>query len=709
MSNNHSVTAANGDDAFVPGSASVVVLVGGAFQHLANSAAAAGADVVVYIDVPNELEAVRPRNGVISVTLAAGQTLGTLVNQDCPGPFKEFVERHPAVNLSVGLGQLRAVGALAAAKLLEDPEFVRFLNEEIFERLFIKHNGSLDQVMITVCTSTAGGTGGPVGPAVARALAVVIFDRTEAVVHTQFLRAGSLSYVSLGDRVHHNGAATVAEDLRYIQACERHPREVRSLVLFELPMVGPRKDQRDGYVVAAAQALRARAVREHLDRCSPNDALSSPFGTVSLLRVSYWHGLADRRVAAEVAGKYLGQVKRALAAAPRAGLIDDVRVVLRQAPAQSPSLEEITDLVRQSRGVRPPDLFAICTRAKVRYTGGTVAARIGDRSVRDLAAEVRLFSAPCRTETEFVTKLTTMRALDAALEAELEARSTRAAELRRKTEGAQAALTKALRQHYPGGLFERLQATLAHPRAKVVVFKNALTRSREAANELATVEAEAEVLRVVRARLHAELEAEGRRLQGLAHVLAELAPAGPVQGLIEVTELDAVLERLLETAAQGPDSPELLRLLGSCVKRVTLAGLAEITRAPEPRLASVAATLVRGKPPTQAPVWGGKRPLGRGQVITVVPPLADRAEEELRALVRKSDGEMVLACADTAEGGVNALRLEVYKPKHWEEIVTPFIRKNLEEARREPALYFTNGHDSRHPAAAPPTPDAGVA
>ncbi len=98
----------------------------------------------------------------------------------------------------------------------------------------------------------------------------------------------------------------------------------------------------------------------------------------------------------------------------------------------------------------------------------------------------------------------------------------------------------------------------------------------------------------LRGQFAAELNAECRRLQETAELLGavsagrELARREP---LLEATHPDDVLEELADLALRGTDVTEAVRLLSSCVRCVALAGLAEITGAPEPRAASVAARI----------------------------------------------------------------------------------------------------------------------
>src|SRR6185295_707473 len=113
--------------------------------------------------------------------------------------------------------------------------------------------------------SGAGGTGGPVANVFLAAVASMIEKSSDAVVDLLNVRAGSLSYVGLGDRTDDNTAVTLAEDLHWILALPRHPREVRRLYLTELPIVLGDKQLRTAYAVQLAQALNCRDVQQTLE------------------------------------------------------------------------------------------------------------------------------------------------------------------------------------------------------------------------------------------------------------------------------------------------------------------------------------------------------------------------------------------------------------------------------------------------------------
>ena len=391
-----------------------------------------------------------------------------------------------------------------------------------------------------------------------------------------------------------------------------------------------------------------------------------------------------------MAATYIPRLKRILGVGPKAGAVGVIEVDLgpgRVEPAQP--LAAVMDLVRRSGKVMPPNFVETCLHLRGQFTAGTVWVRLHDGEV-NLADRLRIESAsPCRTEAEFLAKLAVLRAVDQGLGDEIQLRCDRIETLRKARDRALAALTRAVKGLYPKRLIERLAAALGNPNTRVSAFKDAVLRRRRTRASWPAWRRRTASSGASEGQLEAELEVEGRRLQRALDRLSAVRTsreAGDGERSVHAVDLDAVLGELLDVlACAGTDADDLLRLLGSSARSVTLGGLARIVGTPEPRAAGIAARLAGAEPPIQGPVWGGKRPMGHGTVITVLPPLDEPTEEEMRRALLGSDPEVVPACADTAQGGVNALRLEVFKPRHRDEIFTPFIRKNLEKANQEPA------------------------
>jgi hypothetical protein len=667
-------------------------------QALVKHLRAASADIILYFDVASEIGKVgSSREGIRCKALAVGETLQTLAASGCSEALKRLIATRPGINLQDGLGQVREIGELAVRKLLADPAFLEFLVREVFEPLFKLHNGCVRQVELIVCSSLAGGTGGPVGPVVAKALSELFLSKTSAVVQLVLVRVGSLSYLGLGPRVHVNGGAGLCQDLDFVLSPEHHAKESRHLFLLELPMVDDRQCERDAAVVQFMQAMRSSAVRNILAVPRPNDGVGSPLGTVCIVQVGWWNALENASVTAEAAARYVPHLTRVLGVGPRPDVVGDVQVQLEPAKVKpSRSVEELVEILRRSNGVQPPEFLQTCSQLHGNFGPGTVLVRLRDKR-ENLTEDLRLlFSEPCRSSGEFIERSALMRAIELSLCHELEKRTARLDNLRRALDREQRELARVIQGMFPRSVMQRLVTWVGNPRTRLAAFKTAVTQCQNIGCQVAVVEAEKQALDCARAELSAELAAETGRLKKVIDMLSSKLPkpgTEPVSETIEMEDLDAVLPALLDLAATGAlESESLERQLTSAVRAVTLPGLAKIFGSSEARVASVAAQIVGGEPPEVAPPWGGEeRLVSPKQTITVLPPVDRGLLDKLGSVVQQANPAIALVAADTAEAGVNAVRLEFFKPNHLRDLFTPHISQDVREACKQPELNFTNG------------------
>lgn len=679
-----------------PGRVGVGLVIGGSFQTLARFTRAAGCDLVLYVDVPSEIDSARPGRDVVRITLASGETIGTLTAGNCSEPLKQFLAHRPGVSLAVGLGQMRAIGKLVVTSLLADPSFERFIVTQIFEPLLIKTNGQLEQVDVTVFASTAGGTGGPVAPALAKAVATVFLRKSDAIVHEQFFRVGSLTFVSLGDRVHSNAAATLAEDLHFILETPRDSREVRSLILTEVPMVKANKVERDVLTTQLVQAVRSRAVREILDRTSPNRALDSRLGTVRIINADWCDGLSAERVAQDVVRDYLPRLESIRDAAATPGLLQGITPTPSFEPTPAQSAEALVQLVKGSKGVRPENLINLCLEPDRIYTGGMTTVSLRHSDAFTIGPDIlHRFRQPAQSEVEWLTKLATLRTLVEEFENAAAAREASVAEVDRRLEFATRSVEKSLEAYYPKGMGQKLGSLWSAPKAKSATLQNAITQCRELVSEKLQLEAEAQLLGGGAGQLAEILKAEQQRAQGVIDLLRSFhhlgAESGPRQ--TDSAPLDDILAELITLSRQEGGREETMRLLGSCVRRVTLAGLAEITHAPEVLPESVAQTLVLEQLPIQGPHWGGKNSLTAGASILALPPVTEDLADAIRSHAHVHDGDTQVLSTDTAQAGANVLRLELLEPRRLGEVLTRFYQSALDEARKTREQHTAEGEN----------------
>jgi hypothetical protein len=671
-------------------------LIGGAFQEVARWPEITGCHLNLYVDVAAEMASTDPGQEVIRLTLAAGHTIGTLTAENCPVEVREYLRHRPGVNLAVGLAQLRAIGKLAIGRQLADPTFAAFVRSAILDPLLILTNGSLVEVELIAFTSGAGGTGGPVANVLLRALFDEIKTRTQAIVHLRNVRVGSLTYVGLGDRVHENDAATLAEDLHLVLEAPRHPREVRSLTLVELPMVKGDKEARAQYAVLLAQALRSTSVQGRLDIMAPNLATQTEFGTTTVLDAAYWHPISPRRIAGDASRVYMPRLGALLNTPARAGRLQGIQPVVRfTASATARSVADLMAEVRGSPGVEPDSLVDRCLEPTECRAGGSVTVTLAGVDGFELDNEnlLAFLRRPPADVADWQDKFEIMRTTLAGLRHEIARREPELKKLARRLATAQAELRRAVDLKYPKGMFQGLVSFLAKPQSKLVRLQNAIVKGRAAALDHLKLTAEIDLLTAASAGLQDVLTAEERRVNQLLSLLEPLGhTADPTAArLVDNVPLDEVLADLLNLAEQRSPTSEVTRRLGGTATRVTLGGLAAITGASAADPAAIARCLLGGDPPVQGPHWGGRLPSSAGTRILVLPPVDPTVLDAIRAHAPMLDGDTAVVAGDSAAGGATVVRLDVHNPRTMGEVVTRMISAALDDACVHPELYAAAG------------------
>ncbi len=672
---------------FEQGIARLMLIVGGTFAQIARYPRISNADLVLYLDVHKELRSISLAPSTLHLALARGETLGTLMKGHYSDDSEQgkyilkFLQERPAADLDTGLAQFRPAGNVASKKLIDAEAFRRFLQELVFEPLILLHNGSITKVELSVWASAAGGTGGPAGGPVAAAIADLFRDFYDASIDIRYHRAGGLSFIGLGPRVSANTWATTRQDVDFICDPRRAVSEVRSVMFFELPMLGANRSLRDSFALQMAQALNASSVRRILDIAAPNDAVASKLGATTIVGLSFWNELPRELIAATAARRYTSGLRRLLLR-PSEHIVRDLELALTNTSTSARcTAGDLLKRIQKAGGQEPPDLEEDCLHVSLNYNTVRISAEVNPGTRINLASGWRkLYADPCKVESEFAKKLSVLKAIAASLELELHRRRSRLEEVQVTQGRAKTQLREVLNEFFPQG-WKRFSSLFEDPRKRNARFKTRVETARRAAAEALTLEAEVAALDRVQEELSKDLTEETRRIESLIEMLAGATPTSAEENkpAVEVADLDDVLPRLLSLAIEKPiNRGSLIETLASCTLRVTEAGLAQIVRSPEVSLATIAHRLVREEPPVRSPHWGGKEPLSPGEVVVVLPPVSSSAQDALEKHVRAltSSGQQVqVAWCDTSEAGANVVHLELRKPLNSSEIFTPFIAR----------------------------------
>lgn len=662
------------------------LVVGGNLQAVLKHGSRFGQTLVLAADVRGEHASALPdgpSEGIVLVPLGEVATVRALLN-GAPEDVRHALERFPGVSLAGGLGQLLAVGWLAARHLLQSREFQKWLTSELPDYLLRVHGGRVRVVVIRVEHSAAGATGAGAACVLADALASVFRQRgirTSIRVHV----CGSMSYVELGPRIHANTAATTGKWVVYTADSDCPETESRSLTLTELPPTGKDKTTRDNYAVLDAQARGSQEAREYLDRFGANRISRSKLGAVDIHHLGIWGPFSAMIIAENIAPIYMEAINTLLATLPSPTAIQNLNMEIRAEPRDVELVHLIFDTIHE---LSEDALLAAVGRAPYRYQVEVVADTSSGGQIR-LSRAAEIFGVAAESPEEFSLRLGLFLAAEKTLVSQSRLTSIEVEELSAAHREAEAALltaaTRVLRQRWwdVGRWFASDEGLEDDFCETAMQFREVCDRSLKAQ---AVHDAVIGALSQVRNEI-AHLRQRLMHVQSLLRPLLPKSPEPPAQLVLPV-ELGQVLPRLLSLG----DTDAAMRVLASAVAACTVAGLANLVRT-DPRLEDVVARLATGQPVLEAPPWGGRDILlVKPQRILVLPPLEPDVARKLRADFLSQGSDRELAIADTAVGGVGIVEIRVFHPEDVEDVITPFLRHHLVEAMQsEPAIFFPEG------------------
>jgi uncharacterized protein YlxP (DUF503 family) len=679
---------------FFAGKARLVIITGGCFQIVAHYPEVAGADVVVYIDVTDEIAAAKPPAAVKVVALAQGESLATLLRSvKASQDLQEFMKEHPGVLLSTGLGQIRKLGQLAAQKVLQDPNFDEWINGAVFEPLLLRHNGMLKEIEISVLSSTPGGTGSGAARCLGEAVKNFLVARTPALVHLVNVRIGCLAFTGLGTRTRSNAAQALPEDIGFTLARDRDDQEIRELVLAELPMDGEDKELRDERAAQFVRSLRTQSVRSTRDRGAINATLTSPLGAVTVVRSGFYNAIPNRLIAGQTCAKVLPPVAGLLATPADIEAVREVRLVLKPDSSNVLSIDDLMGLARRSPKIMPENFVNLCLKTPSYDLRAYVVLR-GDTTLEAGSDFERMLRQVCQVPDDYRRLLgicggTLRRNEEVAAVETRELKALQPAILQAKR-----AFNIALSRIYPQRIWQEVSKAFSNPAAGEQRLQNAIQRVRELLDKAQQLEVKINGRQWIRELVQSERDRICRPLRRLLAVLEGHRPVAGEHHVPLVTVADDSFIRILPNLESCESDRDVLSLLVGCVRQVTAAGLARIVGASSDDIQSIVRALASNDPPTLAPWWGRAEPTGARQAIFVLPPIPTSLEDDLRGVIQRDwDGQLQLATAGTAAGGLNVVRMEYVKPDRMSCLDTPLLATTRQkEVEPQSYLFNTSGN-----------------
>ena len=165
---------------------------------------------------------------------------------------------------------------------------------------------------------------------------------TDCTCKTNFLSAGSGSYLGMSRSMHRNCGLTAAKLLYEVCSPVRHPRQSISVNLYDYP-VCESKEIRDQFVCQAAQARLCDEAEKLITRIASNEGVQSELGNICIERLGFAHALLPSDVAADIAGYYLPSIAELTTTRPDLTLIETIKLTYRIKELPRISLESILE------------------------------------------------------------------------------------------------------------------------------------------------------------------------------------------------------------------------------------------------------------------------------------------------------------------------------------------------------------------------------
>ncbi len=679
------------DRPHTPGVARVNLLVGGNNQATVLYRCTNHSDLVVYYDVPREIQLAVPGDpppGTLIRPLARGKTVATL-RKAGHGPSQRLLKNRPGITLDVGLRQLRALGYYAAEAEIESSDFAEGMRSGIVEPMLALHHGCISKFQLLVEVGGSGATGAGGGLAIAFAIAKVLLDCTDATVEIVARVIGSSTYLQssthfqLGPGVHRNAGLTAAEWLYHAGSSARHPREALSVTFAEYPPCGPFKYERDRYVLQATQARFCREVEDQLARMSVNHTVNSRIGAVAIERFGFGQPLPESEVAADVAAAFVPHLLLVLATRPNLALVKQIDAQRHSRPLPCLDIEHIIDRLPT---MTADDVFNAVKKPDER-TVAEVFLEFNDGNRVNLSHCKEIFATRCETTEEFCRRLILYRTAEVVLSHEITLAADELADAREEEVTCDRGLIDAIRLLKPQRFWHRLWGIWKSIEQRDDGLRHASEPTRDNLREIGRLEADYNALRDAGTQVREEIAYLEQRLNSGMRLLMQFLGSGgggeSRPAWVITRPIDELLGSLLDCPAATPIQA-VLRLLGTAVSHITVAGLAYTLNSSSDRLEDLVPLLANAKPAVDAPSWGGRCDCDEPVVsLVVVPPLAPDIENKLREGFAKSDSTRILAVAESCAACVNVVHLSIYFPNSASTVVTSFLASHARQGMRE--------------------------
>lgn len=649
---------------------------------------------VIVIDAEHELEQARRPKGKMLVqlfTLGGGHTAQSLLAGSSP-TIQAHVQSIGGMVASGGMGQCILVGREAGKRLVDSPDFKRFVKQQLVPELRARSGGSIAEVRFLTLGSIAGGTYSGAELPVAEGAAAMVRSQTGAIVSVEYLATGGLTYEGLGDRTWQNTASALADLVVNVTDPARDPLLVRRLRLIDLPVCGRDQERRDVYLAAIEQVARTKAIAYELEREAPNNALDGRFGNIQIWEAAFGQELRLREdIAPVVASDFLPPLATVLEREP--AVRDDERLEL--ADARTPlAIRTVEDVIAGAAERPVENSLAELQTASHRHD--VIAWIHLDPLRRQRIVDLpQAWAEPAKTVDALDERLQFVRRLAKLLAEEAATLAARREEVEPTLVDAVVSYRMSHERLNPQGALAYLAAAFTSTGSKLNHLYRAAETIRLSVDELAQLTAEQAAVTRSAVIVQAELDYVERRLRKLIATIQEAGPElGAARPKVTVQPLNERLLDLWEACDLAGES--FADAVRESVASATLDGLAAVTGASAARVEEIAQRIVSGDCyATPAVPWGGQRRASDGRTIHLLPPVDHWLRESLVAAVAAKEGRLDLAFVD-ATVVINVVAVTMRKVRDIDDLFTAPLRSALDDVQQSPCpeMFLPEGLDT---------------
>ncbi len=647
--------------------------------------------IVLVIDVAEEIKklpAVLPSN-VYVFKLGEGETAQSIaiktVNQ------RTLAKRKGAVSEN-GCSQQRTLGHDAMQRLAK--QFVAFIRTVLVPAAFRLGQGVLSLVHLRVISSICGGTGAGAGRLVAEIIAAVFLESTSAVVQTTYQLTGAQSYLACGPGVVPNSGACLSDVLAHVCDPQRHPREVLSGLLMELPQVT--EEQRQKIVAVIYQTLLCENYSQIMDPLTSNVTADEDPYHFQLLRIALHEELDTLKdVAPTIASRYIKHLEGLVDLSKQrySDAVKELQFEIRSSPQQRPSAKQLLETL--DRETIEPDDFIALVKSPEKLYNIRVNALSADGALLGLSDAARTWAIPPTTTTQIATRQRQFIGSLNLLEKERKGIEQELYELLREQTKQEARIRRLLKLWTPHSAWQRTKSLMSSSNQVLAELADAIVKLRAAFDAIWLAVAELDEIKNAIQAVRAEQQQLNQKLLQLQSVLATLryrSAEHDAQEYVIPKPLDTVLIALWQCDSQSPQA-QLGQIMLHAVQCVTLTGLAKCLGCRDARIETLAQALIERNYEFLCPPWGGEARQKPGMLLHALPPLEQTTFDQLSGYVRDRMPERRLLMTDSVYAGIRPIDLEIVTVNSREEVMTDLYEDALRQALNSPhpGLYFPFG------------------